>query len=119
LWQIFNFQARLPCGSLPLPANEETVSLIPLLATSSTGCSCAKHDPIAAAHEASVQGNTILSTQSDAPLIMNAAGTAPIPDGMQFYLAFQLDWQGDDREEFQVLARVADPVPNPTNQILL
>ena len=95
------------------------MSLIPLLATSSTGCSCAKHDPIAAAHEASVQGNTILSTQSDAPLIMNAAGTAPIPDGMQFYLAFQLDWQGDDREEFQVLARVADPVPNPTNQILL
>jgi serralysin len=95
------------------------VSLIPMLATSSTGCSCAQHDPIAASYEASLQNNTILSTQTDAPLIMNAEGIAPIPDGMQFYMAFQLDWQGDDREEFQVLMRVADPVPTPSNQILL
>lgn len=109
----------MPCGTLPLPTNEETVSLIPILETSSTGCSCAQHDPIAAAYEASVQGNTILSTPRDAPLFMNAQDTAPIPNGLQFYLAFQLDWQGDDREEFQVLARVADPVPNPANQILL
>jgi serralysin len=103
--------------------------LIPLLNLSNAGCSCAQHDPIAAAYEASksalddinpvILPNTILSSQADSLLMMNAPGTAPIPSGMQFYLAFKLDWQGAERENFQVLAKVATPDSFPGNQILL
>jgi len=116
-------------GSCVTQQDTAAAPSVPVFTAGTTVCTCAQHDPIAAAYEAwqaennevvvAIEPNTILSSQADAPLIMDAESQTPIPAGMQFYLSFQLDWQGDDREEFQVLAKVATPVSDPTNQILL
>ncbi len=106
-----------------------TGPITPVFATDQAVCSCALQDPIAAAYEASrlgdmdgligLEANTILSSAVNGPLMLNDATQAPIPGGMQFYLQFQLNWQGDDREEFQVLAKVATAQSASTNQIEL
>jgi len=84
-------------------------------------CTCASHDPIAAEYEASLtdtresDANVILSSEAldGAPLIHNAPGD-PLPGGNQFYVDFTVNWQGQEREEFQVFFQMAEPnIPNP------
>jgi len=110
-------------------AFQPTVSTPPVFASDDAVCTCASHDPIAAAYEASLadspdvlpdfEPNAILSSQSEDPLILNAPGEEPIPDGLQFYLGFTLDWQGVDREEFQMMARVINPLDKSMGEIRL
>jgi serralysin len=113
------------CGSQQADGGAE----LPVLSGGEPVCTCAQHDSIAAAYEAArlaeqptadaIVPYTVLSSPETGALVLNAETQTPIPTGMQFYLEFQLNWQGAEREEFQVLAKMSTPADDPSNQILL